>query len=91
GTNALIGKYIRRIAIAAARMRGRDFHTRVAHEVSGSEFQLIAVQLDEMAKELEQREREWMSSIQRQTHQVDLLRRIAQTEPLEGILRSICE
>ncbi|MDR9384087.1 EAL domain-containing protein [Ralstonia sp. 11b] len=91
GTNALIGKNIRRIANAAARMRGRDFHTRVAHEVSGSEFQLIAVQLDEMAKELEQREREWMSSIQRQSHQVDLLRRIAQTEPLEGILRSICE
>lgn len=91
GTNALIGKNIRRIADAAARLRERDFRTRVAHEVSGSEFQLIAVQLDEMAKELELRERDWMSSIERQSHQVDLLRRIAQAEPLDGILRSLCE
>ncbi|VVD60279.1 membrane protein [Pandoraea eparura] len=91
GTNALIGRNIRRIANAAARLRERDFSTRVASEVSGSEFQLIAIQLDEMAKELDLRERDWQTSIDRQSHQVELLRRIAQTEPLNGILESICE
>lgn len=91
GTNALIGRNIRRIADAAGRLRERDFRTRVAKDVSGSEFQLIAVQLDEMAKELELREREWRSSIERQAHQVDLLRRIAQTDPLDEVLASICE
>ncbi|WP_232039199.1 EAL domain-containing protein [Ralstonia wenshanensis] len=91
GTNALIGRNIRRIADAAGRLRERDFRTRVANDVSGSEFQLIAVQLDEMAKELERREREWQSSIERQSHQVDLLRRIARTDPLDSVLASICE
>ncbi|WP_293030244.1 EAL domain-containing protein [Pandoraea sp.] len=91
GTNALIGRNIRRIAEAATRLRERRFESRVADDVSGREFKLIAVQLDEMAKELAQREQQWQSSVQRQAMQVELLRRIAQNDPLDAILASICE
>lgn len=91
GTNALIGRNIRRIAEAATRLRERRFESRVADDVSGREFKLIAVQLDEMAKELAQREQQWRNSIQRQAMQVELLGRIAQNDPLDAILVSICE
>ena len=91
GTNLLIATNVRRLAGAADNLRKRQFHVRVAKDVSGSEFKKIAVQLDAMADELELRERDWQSSITRQFHQIDLLRRIAQNDPIEEILEGICK
>jgi diguanylate cyclase (GGDEF)-like protein/PAS domain S-box-containing protein len=90
-THAVLGRDIRRLADAAARLRQRRFDTRVASEVSAREFRLIAVQLDEMAGELAQREQDWRLSLQRQSRQVDVLRRIAQNEPLAQVLTRLCE
>ncbi|MCI1007369.1 EAL domain-containing protein [Herbaspirillum sp. C7C8] len=91
GTNLLIGKNIRRIVAAAVRLRDRDFKTPIANEVSGSEFKLIAVQFDEMAREIDAREQDWKQSINRQTYQVELLRKVAQNAPIEDLLWDICK
>ncbi|GAB2914794.1 EAL domain-containing protein [Paralcaligenes ginsengisoli] len=89
GTQAILGRNIRKLTEAAKRLRKRQFDTRIGNQVFGQEFTEIANQFDKMAEELGASERQWQVSFQRQQGQNDILRRIAQDGRLDDTLISL--
>ena len=79
-------RYLDRLAAATTRLRTRQFGTSVSAQVRAAPFAEIAVQLDELGAELARHERQWQASFRREAGQIEVLRRIAQNDPLDDAL-----
>ncbi len=89
GTQVFVGRNIGQLTRAAKRLKRRRFDTRIGSLVRGSEFTEIASLLDEMAAELDVREKDWRLSLRRQEGQNEILRRIAQDEDMRETLTAL--
>lgn len=79
-------RHVDRLAAATARLRTRQFGTSVAAQVREAPFAEIAIELDELGAELARHERQWQASFRREAGQIEVLRRIAQNDPLDDAL-----
>jgi len=86
GLQAFVGRNITYLTKAATQLRKRKFNTRIAPLTTGAEFQDIARQFDEMAKELGEQEQHWEDTMRRQRSQNQILRLIARDRPIEETL-----
>ena len=89
GTHATVGRNIRLLTDAARRLRQRQFTQPIRGHVSGQEFQEIAAQFDQMARELESYEAQWQATVQQQREQATILERIAQHGVLDDTLAAV--
>jgi len=89
GAHTIVVRNLRAMTEAATRLRLRQFDTRVGGRVTGQEFGEIAAQFDQMAQELDTREKQWQALLQRQRRQNQILRRIAHDERLERSLEAL--
>lgn len=79
-------RHLDRLADATTRLRTRQFGTSVSAQVHEAPFGRIAVELDELGSELARHERQWQASFRREAGQIEVLRRIAQNDPLDDAL-----
>ena len=85
-TQALIGRDVKCLVLAAKRLRGQDFTGRLTGKVTGREFTEIAEQFDKMSEALQFREQQWETAVRKQAERNTILQRVARNQPLDETL-----
>ncbi|HLS51743.1 MAG TPA: EAL domain-containing protein, partial [Burkholderiaceae bacterium] len=89
GLYAFVGRNIRYLTEDAKRLGQRTYNEPVTPFITGAEFQAIGSELDTVASELQELELHWETSLRQRQSEAQILRLIANAQPLEDCLTAL--